>query len=275
MKPFFMNKLIFFLVLFSVSIQTASAQQEENFGYLFNESLGNYGSLYVHLPTNDETPRLKAVVNRSAPLCNITKRNKDTLEIIFWDIVSKRDLVHYQIDSSAYSSIYNGSTCSFVIKKWDKIKAFNYFKLYSYKREGIKFPYRYFGFSALQLPFRIIYGETDERLQSEFLNLNLAGLWHYGKVTIFKNPNIPVSTREFGVGPFLGLRAIEGSTERRNAFGVNIGLCITYSFHKLQLILGQGLELDFSKKNHYGSIYTSFGIGYEIFSQFEPEISQD
>lgn len=267
-----MNKYYLFFVSFLFFNNHTEAQQSENFGYRLTKKVLKHGILYVDI--NPEDTMLEIITNDSFPFCDIKSYSNDTLTIQFWDIKAPHssDKPATNSQTSNLSSIHNGKLCYFKITKWDKIKAFSFFSFKSYTREGLRLPYRYFGITAVNLPFRIVF-DSVINVESQFLNLNLAGLWHFGKTRIYKNHNIPVSTREFGFGPFFGLRAIERENHLQDGFGLNLGACLTYSFNKLQILGGLGIECNFFEKKSRS--FMTFGIGYEIFSQFEPEFKSE
>lgn len=264
-----------FLFLITISWNSFS-QQTENFGYILKgEKISKHGCLFIENP--DTTKKSKTpIINQSFPNCDLISINADTLKLIFWDIIGTRNQINpLEKETLIYGSEYNGQYCYLHIDKWDSIHAYNLFTFSRYHRQGIRIPFRYFGISVLQLPFRIVPTSDEIRLESEFLNINLAGLWHMGHSRIYRNSRIPVSTREFGFGPFIGLRAIPKPTQLSDGFGFNYGFCSSFSLNKLQILLGVGAETDFGKNGNPFMRYISFGIGYELFAQFSPEIKTE
>jgi hypothetical protein len=251
---------------------TSFAQQGENFGYkISNEKMKELGELYVEL---DDDKKVKIETN-NFPYCTILNRNKDSLRLNFWNVTPNKVLS--ATDANIYDEKYNGKTCVLVMKQWEKVNGFDFFKFKKFEREANILKFRHFDITALNLPFRISFDlkSKETKLESEFLNINLAGVYCKGETTLFKNSNIKNKVITYGLGPFVGVRAISDSTKPDNRFGLNYGVTSLYSRNNLQFNCSFGAETDFIKNGNRFLPFLAFGVGFELFSLFEHEIEKE
>jgi hypothetical protein len=274
--------MILKLILLAVAMMFCNcifAQQEHEFGYLFKLNLNSKGDFYqiskkpgkvidtIGYINGSNTLILKSTsVNKTDLLKRslssnlkgtISKRSGDTLFINFWKIVKESS------NKSAALNIVNIKNSEndfiFVINDTSYVKG-KYFNI----------PYRMGQFTATSLPFRVLL--KGGKLESDFLNANVAYFSIKGRTKIFRNKLIKARNSFWGLGPYLGLSAIDNEETKNKEFGLNYGGSYIRSIQGLNLTVALGAQNGFKEGTRSVKPYLGFGIGFKLVEIFSPEI---
>lgn len=208
----------------------------------------------------------------------VSQRNKDTLFIKFWNIEIESDPVKGLRRDTIVNSADNSSDFIYVIDSlngWKKSNAIRVKKTLPFigiKKYGGYFdvPFRFKELMATNLPFRIL--TRTGKLESNFLNANIAYLFVYGHTRIFKSEFIKNKNRFKALGPYLGLSSIDNPVNDKNEFGLNYGINAIWGFQSFNITLAYGWQNGFKKETKEIQPYFAIGIGFKLLENFTPEI---
>lgn len=232
--------------------------QEYQAGYLFKNALMGRGMFYfVDNSGTSQSFRPKGIHNKLKGI--IVSRNKDTLFIKFWPIDTAREAASLRANTLIINSNLNDSDFVYVMSRYNWIN-----------NKFIDLPFRSLQLTATNLPFRVL--ASDGNLETDFLNANVAFIKIFGHTRMYKSEFVKFRNRYYGIGPYIGLTAIENMASGDKDWGLNYGLTNLFSFQNLNVTAAIGGQNGFNNNTKEAKLYFGFGIGFKLVEIFTPEI---
>lgn len=267
-------KRLFTLILLITS--TLYGQQEFGFQYRLRSSLNKRGKIIetriekqkdsILFGRINGQPLYKLIdkeyateycINAERIKCNLEFNDThDTLKISPWFMQSDTRLIDQ--GNSKPVGFNLDLDYVFYINNWRSTK----FKHYPF----ISIPFYFRQLTATNIPLR--FNLRNGEITGDFLNVNVAHFWLWGRTRIYKSPFVKPKNIYGGIGVFVGGSNIE--EDSRKLFGINYGVNFLFSWKSVTLVPAFGIENGINSTVNKYNPYFGLGIGVKLIDLYEP-----